>query len=95
MISRREIISYADIRRRSIESFGFIEPDNGGEDAFVHVSAIKRAGMNDVPKDRRSASSCSPILGRAKCRRKSSTPFERGDVNYADGDRGASTVSRK
>jgi cold shock protein len=32
----------------SIESFGFIQPDNGGEDAFVHVSAIKRAGMNDM-----------------------------------------------
>ena len=31
-----------------IESFGFIEPDNGGEDAFVYVSAIKRAGMNDM-----------------------------------------------
>jgi CspA family cold shock protein len=32
----------------STKGFGFIEPDNGGADAFVHISAVERAGMREL-----------------------------------------------
>ncbi|MGH6862243.1 MAG: cold-shock protein [Phyllobacterium sp.] len=32
----------------STKGFGFIQPDDGGTDAFVHISAVERAGLRTI-----------------------------------------------
>ena len=57
------------------KGFGFIQPDDGGKDVFVHVSAVERAGMRglvegqkvtfDVTTDRRTGRTSADNLQQA------------------------------
>ena len=52
--------------------FGFIQPASGGQDVFVHISAVERAGMStlnegqsasfDIVQDRRNGKSAAENL---------------------------------
>ncbi len=35
------------------KGFGFIQPDDGGTDSFVHITAVQAAGMATLDKDQR------------------------------------------
>jgi cold shock protein len=59
----------------SQKGFGFIQPDDGSKDVFVHISAVERAGMYqlnegqklsyDVVADRKSGKSAAANLAAA------------------------------
>ena len=42
------------------KGFGFITPDGGGNDAFVHISAVEAAGMRTLNSDQRVSDDLEP-----------------------------------
>jgi CspA family cold shock protein len=57
------------------KGFGFIQPDSGGQDVFVHISAVERAGLStlvdgqkvnyEIEQDRRTGKSSAGNLSKA------------------------------
>jgi CspA family cold shock protein len=35
------------------KGYGFIQPEDGGQDAFVHITAVERAGMQTLNQDQK------------------------------------------
>ncbi len=35
------------------KGFGFIQPEDGSKDVFVHISAVQAAGMNELVENQR------------------------------------------
>jgi CspA family cold shock protein len=35
------------------KGYGFIQPEDGGSDVFVHITAVQRAGLNDLKENQR------------------------------------------
>ena len=67
-VSRRGVVARrglpAQMRTRSLKTgtvkwfnptkgYGFIQPDGGGADAFVHISAVERAGYDSLSEGQR------------------------------------------
>ena len=38
------------------KGYGFISPEDGGQDAFVHITAVERAGMQTLNQDQKVSS---------------------------------------
>ena len=51
------------------KGFGFIQPDAGGVDVFVHISAVERAGLSGLNEGQKIATTSSPISAPANPRR--------------------------
>ena len=49
--------------------YGFIKPDDGGRDVFVHITAVERAGLKSMVEGQRISSTSSPTR-RVRARRR-------------------------
>lgn len=47
-LGRRRVASGTVKWFNSTKGYGFIQPDGGGKDVFVHISAVEKAGLGDL-----------------------------------------------
>jgi CspA family cold shock protein len=47
------------------KGYGFIKPEDGSKDVFVHISAVERAGMNSLSEGQRVSFEVSMERGKA------------------------------
>ena len=51
---REEILSTGTVKFfNSTIGFGFIQPDDGSKDVFVHISAVERAGLSTLHENQK------------------------------------------
>jgi CspA family cold shock protein len=51
---RKNIMPIGKVKFFNVDKgYGFIQPEDGGNDAFVHISAVQAAGMNSLVQDQR------------------------------------------
>lgn len=62
----------------STKGFGFIQPDNGGQDVFVHISAVERAACRPLMRARRSTTRWNRIAARE-------SPLQAASARLANG----------
>ena len=48
----------------STKGYGFVQPDDGGKDVFVHISAVEKAGLRTLRDNQRVSFELATVKGR-------------------------------